>query len=69
MGSDVDGTDAIQCGNDARWGTLWFLGPHSRRAFGHLGLINKLCWADPDREIAVALLTSGILFWLITSRA
>lgn len=37
-----------------------FWGPHSRRAFGHLGLINKLCWADPDREISVALLTSGI---------
>ncbi len=37
-----------------------FWGPHSKRAFGHLGLINKLCWADPDRDISVALLTSGI---------
>ncbi len=29
------------------------------RAFGHLGLTNILSWADPDRELSVAILTSG----------
>jgi CubicO group peptidase (beta-lactamase class C family) len=38
---------------------LW--GPHSRQAFGHVGLINKLAWADPQRELSAAVLTSGIL--------
>ncbi|WP_336367770.1 serine hydrolase domain-containing protein [Marinobacter sp. C2H3] len=37
---------------------LW--GPHSRYAFGHVGLINKLCWADPARDISVSLLNTGI---------
>lgn len=37
---------------------LW--GPHTGRAYGHLGLINKFCWADPDRQISVALLTTGL---------
>jgi CubicO group peptidase (beta-lactamase class C family) len=35
-------------------------GPHSKHAFGHLGLINKFAWADPSRELSVALLTSGL---------
>lgn len=35
-------------------------GPDSHHAFGHLGLVNKFNWADPEREIAVSLLTSGI---------
>jgi CubicO group peptidase (beta-lactamase class C family) len=30
--------------------------PH---AFGHLGLSNVISWADPDRDIAVALLNNG----------
>src|SRR5262249_39615033 len=34
-------------------------GPYTRHAFGHLGLTNIICWADPERRIAVALLTSG----------
>jgi CubicO group peptidase (beta-lactamase class C family) len=38
---------------------LW--GPRSGQAFGHVGLINKFAWADPQREISVAILTSGIL--------
>ena len=38
---------------------LW--GPHSRDAFGHVGLINKFAWADPQRELSAAILTSGIL--------
>jgi CubicO group peptidase (beta-lactamase class C family) len=29
------------------------------RAFGHLGLSNVFCWADPDRDLVVALLTTG----------
>jgi CubicO group peptidase (beta-lactamase class C family) len=38
---------------------LW--GPHSGQAFGHVGLINKFAWADPQRELSAAILTSGIL--------
>ncbi|HLV77409.1 MAG TPA: serine hydrolase domain-containing protein [Marinobacter sp.] len=36
---------------------LW--GPGSRYAFGHVGLINKFCWADPARDISVSLLNTG----------
>lgn len=36
---------------------LW--GPYSERAFGHVGFINILCWADPDRRISVSLQTTG----------
>lgn len=28
-------------------------------AFGHLGLSNIFCWADPERDLAVGLLTTG----------
>ena len=28
-------------------------------AFGHLGLINIMGWADPERGISAALITSG----------
>ena len=34
-------------------------GRNSQRSFGHLGFINILCWADPDRQLAVSLLTTG----------
>jgi CubicO group peptidase (beta-lactamase class C family) len=34
-------------------------GLHTRHAYGHIGFINVFTWADPDRRIAVALLTSG----------
>ncbi len=34
-------------------------GPDTGRAFGHLGLTNVFSWADPDRGLAVALVTSG----------
>lgn len=37
---------------------IW--GKNSASAYGHIGLINKLCWADPDRDIAVSLLTTGV---------
>jgi CubicO group peptidase (beta-lactamase class C family) len=28
-------------------------------AFGHLGLSNVFCWADPERDLVVSLLTTG----------
>ena len=35
-------------------------GQFSHHAFGHMGLVNNLTWADPERGISVALLVSGI---------
>lgn len=40
-----------------RFGGLY--GPRCGRAFGHLGFINILTWADPDRDLSVALLNTG----------
>jgi len=34
-------------------------GPKCRQAFGHLGFIAVLCWADPSRELSVAFLNTG----------
>ena len=34
-------------------------GPHTRYAYGHIGLINKFAWADPQRDLSAAILTSG----------
>jgi hypothetical protein len=34
-------------------------GPDTEMAFGHLGFTNMLGWADPERGLAGALLTSG----------
>jgi len=34
-------------------------GPNSRSAFGHLGFSSVLAWADPSRELSVALLNTG----------
>jgi CubicO group peptidase (beta-lactamase class C family) len=34
-------------------------GPHTPKAFGHLGFTNVIAWADPEREISVGLMTSG----------
>lgn len=39
--------------------TLSLYGWNHPRAFGHLGFSNVLCWADPDRDLVVALLTTG----------
>ena len=36
---------------------LW--GPNCREAFGHIGFMTVLCWADPRRDISVALLNTG----------
>ncbi len=40
-------------------GLVGLFGPDTPKAFGHLGFTNIFGWADPDRDIAVALLTSG----------
>jgi len=39
----------------------WFslYGPDTFHAFGHLGFTNIVCWADPERAVAAALMTSG----------
>jgi CubicO group peptidase (beta-lactamase class C family) len=38
---------------------LGLYGPDTKQAFGHLGFMNILCWADPQRDISVALLNTG----------
>lgn len=38
---------------------LGLFGRDNRFAFGHLGLSNVFTWADPERAISVALLTTG----------
>jgi CubicO group peptidase (beta-lactamase class C family) len=43
LGSDPVGMYGIRCG----------------KAFGHVGLSNIVAWADPERDISVALLNSG----------
>ncbi|HYN33258.1 MAG TPA: serine hydrolase domain-containing protein [Ilumatobacteraceae bacterium] len=38
------------------------IGPYGwdrQRAFGHIGMSNLFTWADPDRELVVAFLTTG----------
>jgi CubicO group peptidase (beta-lactamase class C family) len=34
-------------------------GPHTPRAFGHVGFTNVIAWADHERELSVGLMTSG----------
>lgn len=36
-----------------------FFGLRNARAFGHLGLVSCLSWADPARDIAATILTTG----------
>lgn len=38
---------------------LSLFGPNTHHAFGHLGLSNIVGWADPERRLSGALLTSG----------
>jgi len=40
-----------------QWLSLY--GPDTLRSFGHLGFTNIVCWADPERQVAAALMTSG----------
>jgi len=37
---------------------LW--GVNSTESYGHIGLLNKLAWADPTRQVSVSLMTNGI---------
>jgi len=39
--------------------TVSLYGPDTQYAFGHLGFTNIVCWADPERQVAAALMTSG----------
>jgi CubicO group peptidase (beta-lactamase class C family) len=39
--------------------TMSLYGPDTDEAFGHLGFTNVFMWADPRRELAVGLITSG----------
>jgi CubicO group peptidase (beta-lactamase class C family) len=59
------------------WAKLLSLyGPDTELAFGHLGFTNILGWADPERAISAALITSGkpVLYpelanlWALTRR-
>jgi CubicO group peptidase (beta-lactamase class C family) len=34
-------------------------GPDTGKAYGHIGFTNNFIWADPERDISVALLTTG----------
>jgi len=38
---------------------IGLFGPKTGHAFGHIGFTNIWSWADPERALAVALLTSG----------
>ncbi|GAA0998652.1 lipase LipE [Nocardiopsis tropica] len=54
-------------GAPLRWGTGYMLGSdrfgpfgrHAPRAFGHTGLTEIAMWADPDRDLAVGVVSSG----------
>ena len=43
LGTDPVGLYGFRCGE----------------AFGHVGISNIIAWADPERDIAVALMNSG----------
>ena len=56
-----------------RWLSLY--GHDTAHAFGHIGFTNVLVYADPERDVSVALMTSGKpfitpgqLFWLNVAR-
>lgn len=42
-------------------GAQWFsmYGPDTEHAFGHLGFTNIISWADPERQVAAAIMTNG----------
>ena len=55
--------------------TFGFYGPRTANAYGHLGFTNVLGWADPDRDISVALMNTGkpllsarMIAWLNVTR-
>ena len=54
-------------GRPMRWGTGFMLGSerfgpfgrHAPAAFGHTGLVDIAVWADPERKLAAAVVSSG----------
>ena len=40
-------------------GPVSLFGPNTGGAYGHLGFLNILGWADPERDISVSILTTG----------
>jgi len=62
-GREVDLTIGlpIRYGHGMMLGSRWIspFGPRAEQAFGHLGLSNVHVWADPQRDLSAALLTSG----------
>jgi CubicO group peptidase (beta-lactamase class C family) len=38
---------------------LSIYGPDTEHAFGHLGFTNIIGWADPERALSAAVITSG----------
>lgn len=55
LGLPMRYSSAFMLGNEG----LSLYGWDHPRAFGHLGMSNMLTWADPDRDLVVALLTTG----------
>jgi len=55
---------------------LSLYGPNTTKAFGHLGWINIIGWADPERALSAALITTGksvlypevVRFWEVGHR-
>lgn len=62
-GSLIDGTLRVPSrfseGLMLGFNPVSLFGPMTRRAAGHLGFINIFCWADPARELSVALVSTG----------
>lgn len=52
---------AVRYGQGVMLGAYPFslFGPDTGHAFGHYGLVNVVAWADPERALSAALLTSG----------
>jgi CubicO group peptidase (beta-lactamase class C family) len=44
-------------------GGFGLYGPETAHAYGHVGFINILAWADPERQVAAALTNSGKPFF------
>jgi CubicO group peptidase (beta-lactamase class C family) len=72
LGAPMRHSAGFMLGADA----LSLFGPDTDKAFGHLGFTNVLGWADPERGLAVGLITSGKpmlhpglpLLWALTRR-
>ncbi len=60
---EVDSTIGlpVRYGMGFMLGSKWisFYGPDTQRAFGHVGFTSVSVYADPDRDLSVALMTTG----------